>query len=245
MHVCMHGMMQMCDACGTHVDTRMHAGTYTHTIHICICIHARMYACGHTYACWHVWIRMCMQTRTYNPYMGMCVHGTMRVDGASHMWTCMHMCMCCFDGAGVWFPVSLSGTRLSQTADLSAWGSCVAVWVHCTRTACTTRGGALAGVVPHVLWIGGSCMHMRRARAACTCIRATRVPASMLTCTGGRRLLGGCPMGCGSCMHVHHTYTHTRMHTTYACAWHAHTCMMHTHTYMHVWTCIHVLLHAH
>ena len=150
--------------------------------------------------------------------------------GASHMWTCMHMCMCC---TGVWFPVSLSGTHAPQ--NLSAWDSCIAVWVHHTHTACATHEGS-------VCWGGASCvvdrwiMHAYAPRMCAT--RTWGVPASTLTCTGGKCLLGGCPMGCGSCMYMHHTYTHTHactQHThVHGMLTHAHSCcMLITHTRTH------------
>ena len=118
-------------ACG-HMSACRHAhNPYMH-MHPCtdVCMWAHMWG--------HVWTRMCMRTRTHmhthNPYMGMCPWydaGGWRiahVDMYAHMWTCMHMCMCCFDGAGVRFPVLLFSTHARAPRGMSAWGSCVAVW---------------------------------------------------------------------------------------------------------------------
>ena len=248
MHACMHGMMQMYGACGAHVDACMHADT--HAIHICICIHARMYACGHTYACGHACA--CRHTRTQSiyGYVFMVRCGWMAHHACGHVCTCM----CCFDGAGVWFPVSLSRMHapwdlsawdscvaLSAPRDLSSWDSCVAVSArHVCRTwiylpgipvsGCAARthvgvGGVPAGVVPHVLrtraHVRGLPAHVHRREAP-----AGRVPH-------GLWIMHAC---------APHIHTHTRMHTTYTCAWHAHTCtfLLHAH---HIHTHIHVYMH--
>ena len=177
----------------------------------------------------------------------------------SLMWTCMHMCMWCFDGAGVWFPVSLSGTHAPIRHARTSECICLGFLCRCLGAPHAQHsphvGGAPAGVVPHVLWIvDHACkctarsvaLHTRgaaHAGDACSHAHIHRREAPAGRVPHGLWIMHAC---------APHIYTHTHahnismcmlcshMHILVACSSHAH-----THTYMHVWTCIHVLLHAH
>ena len=208
-----------------------------------------MYVCGAPHACTH--------THAHNPYMHV-PHARMYAWYDADVWR-----MRCACGARVCMPTPTRTHTIHVCIFIhacmyvGACGACVDTHMHACRHARTHAphvGGAPAGVMPHVLWIGGSCMHVRaharggtrRARACahggCLLPRSRgRVPAPTLMCTGGAPV-GRVPHGLWIMHALHHTYTHTRIHTTYACAWHAHTCTfllhvhhMHTHTHIHTW----------
>ena len=310
MHACMYGMMWMYDACGAHVGTCMHADT--HTIHMCLCVHARMSVgthvhadtcghacgahvstymhagrrthahknectdvCGHTYACGHVWTRMhvgtcghacaCRQAYRHTIHIWVCVHGTMRVDTCGHVCTCAcvvlmvpvsdFLCHCL---ARAHFRIYLPGIPVSLSG-------CATRTQHAPRV-----GGAPAGVVPRVLWIGGSCVHVRCAGATRTCTRA-HVGG---VCSHARMHRGEAPAGwvphglwimhacaphiytnthahnicmCMGCSHMHilvecssHAHTHTRTCTRTRMDMHACLVACSSHTHTYMYTCIHV-----
>ena len=147
---------------------------------------------------------------------------------------CTHAHGICWAGA----PCVLHARTHAASAGLVPYG----LWIihacapHACVRACATRTHAR---MPHAT---------RYARGACwagapwvvdhACMCATHARACMHTHThvhtrsgehllprthrGRERLLGWYLVGCGSCMHMHH------MHTTYICAWHAHTCTCNT-----------------
>ena len=242
-HAYMHGMMQMYDACGAHVDTCMHGDMHTHTIHICThiwmvrcrCMHGmmRMYdACGgRAHAHTH--------THAHNPYMHMyshtsmhtCMHGMMRMGDASHMYACVRRRLlgwCLVGAARGWCPMGGSCMHVVPHARMLL-GWCPMGYGYHPRT--RTRAHAHAPRACGACWAGAPCVmdimhgYVPHARVHA---RAGGVPAPMHTQRGRERLLGWCLMGCGSCMHMHRMYTHARnIHMCMACS-HMHMCNSHT-----------------
>ena len=226
-----------------HMWARMYACRHApmHTIHICICIHARMYACWHAYACrnahtrtihicicGHGHMSVCGHMRcacghtyagrhghTHTIHIWICIHGMMWVGGASHMWTCT--CAC-----GV-LMVLVSGflCRCLARTHLRIYLPGIPV---STRTHHAPHmGGAPAGVVPHVLWIvDHACICAAHACGTHTCTRGGR----LLPCSGAQ---GGGACWVGAPWVVDHACMCTTRIHTYACTQHMHVHGMLTH----------------
>ena len=179
-YICIHARMYVCMwTCGARVDT--HACRHAHTIHIYICIHTRMYVCGHVV---HVWTHMHTDMHTQSIYtQSMCGYVSMVRCGWVANHACGHVCTC---ARGVLMvPVSDFLCRCLARTHLGVYSPlCLGFLYRClclgaphARGMHHAWGGVPAGVVPYVLWIGGSCMHVRR---ACVPHAHTR---RMRTCT--------------------------------------------------------------
>ena len=127
---------------------------------------------------------------------------------------------------------------------------CLLPGVRVSLSGCTTHArhaphvvGVPAGVVPHVLWISGSCMHVRRACMPHVHARGCLLPRSRAQ-EGGACWAGVPWVVDHACMCTTHIHTHTHVHGMLT---HAHSCCMlitcahaRTHARTHTHTCIHV-----
>ena len=205
MRACMHGMMQMYDACGVHVGTRMHADTQAHAhrpyMHMYSCTHVCMWA--HVV---RVGTRMCMQARTHA-----C---TARGEGA-----CWGDASCVVDR---WIMHACvprlhvhahGGTRRTRAHGVCLLPrSCSRGRVPAPTLTCT--GEAPAGRVPHGLWIMHA-LHHTYTHTHAHNIRMCMVHGMLthahsccmlITCTHTYMDVWTCLVACSS-------YTHTYMYT--------------------------------
>ena len=210
-------------------------------------MHGCMHTCGYACACRHAHII----------HMWVCV-SMVRCGWMAHH-TCGHVCTC----ACVVLMVPVSGFLcrcLACTHACTSGSICLGFLCRCLGCLGAPRAHGMGHTWGERL-LGWCLVCCGSVDHACMCAtRACRAHVHTLegACSHAhihRREApaGRVPHGLWI-MHACAPHIHTHMQTTYACAWHAHSCCMlitcththtHTHTYMHVWTCIHVLLHAH
>ena len=259
MHACMHGCRCMTHAVRMWTHVCMQTHTHTHIIHLCICIHARMYACWHAYACRHAHTRtqpICIHTHMYVCGHTQCIYGYVSMVQCGWMayHTCGHVCTCACGGvlmvpvsgflcrccqACACLIVSLSGTHAPQ--NVSAWDSCVAVWVCRMHIAFATRGRSACWGGASCVVDRGSCMQMRHAHVRCCtrggCLLPRSHPQEGGACWAGAPWVVDHACMCTTHVHPHACTQHIHVH---AMLTHAHSCCMlitcthtHTHTYIH------------